>query len=186
MKEDDIVQDEAGEVLEIIKQGNNLLRQKSEEVKEIREKEIKLIRDMYATIKLVDGMGIAAVQVGELKRIIVIKCDDRVYNIINPKIISSSGKQRFFEACLSVGTENEYIGGFTIRPHKMKVAYLDENGKKTEIEAKGMLAIMLSHEIDHLDGILFIDKLDSKLIKFSSREERRNYREQNPLKVIEE
>ena len=172
------------EVLEILKEENPLLRQKSEEVKEITEKEKKLINDMYATFKSVDGMGIAAVQVGELKRIIVVECEGKVYKIVNPRIVSSSGRQRFFEACLSIGTENEYLGGFVVRPCKMEATGLDEDGNKIDIEAENMLAIMLSHEIDHLDGVLFTDKLDGELMRFNSREDRRSYRDQNPLRVI--
>ena len=139
--------------------GDELLRKKSRPVDVVDDKIRQLIEDMYETMKSADdGIGIAAPQVGVLKRIVVIDLgeegDGHVYKLINPVIIKQKGEQVCREGCLSVPG----VTGDVIRPKEVVVEALDENGKPIKIKAKDLLAICLSHEIDHLDGVLFIDK----------------------------
>ena len=139
--------------------GDPLLRKKSRPVEVIDDKIKQLIDDMYETMKKADdGIGIAAPQVGVLKRIIVIDLgeegDGQVYKLINPVILKQKGEQLCREGCLSVPG----MTGDVVRPKEVVVEALNENGEKIKIKAKDLLAVCLSHEIDHLEGILFIDK----------------------------
>ena len=138
--------------------GDDLLRKKSRTVEEIDEKIIQLLDDMHETLKASnDGIGLAAPQIGILKRLIVIDLtveDGEVYKLINPVIVKSKGEQVCREGCLSVPG---MLGDVT-RPKEVVVEALDINGEKITIKAKDLLAIVLCHEIDHLDGVLFIDK----------------------------
>lgn len=139
--------------------GDPLLRKKSRVVEEIDDKVKQLIDDMYETLKAsADGIGIAAPQVGVLKRVIIVDLSDEggegPYKLINPVITKSKGEQVCREGCLSVPG----LLGDVTRPKEITVEALNENGEKVVIKAKDLLAICLSHEIDHLDGILFIDK----------------------------
>ncbi|MBQ9279804.1 MAG: peptide deformylase [Clostridia bacterium] len=139
--------------------GDNLLRKKSRPVEVVDDKIRQLMDDMYETMKNADdGIGIAAPQVGVLKRVIVIDLgeegDGHVYKLVNPVIIKQKGEQVCREGCLSVPG----VTGDVIRPKEVVVEALDENGKPIKIKAKDLFAICLSHEIDHLDGVLFIDK----------------------------
>ena len=140
----------------IRKEGDEVLKKKSKEVEVIDEKIIELLNDMVETMHKYDGVGLAAVQVGILKQVIVIETeDDPLYVLINPEIISSSGKQLVDEGCLSF--PNKF--GKIERPEKVKVRALNEDGKKIEIKATGLLAQAICHEIDHLNGEVFIDKI---------------------------
>ena len=139
--------------------GDDLLRKKSRVVEVVDDKIRQLLDDMYDTLKVSDdGIGIAAPQVGVLKRLVVIDLGEegngQVYKLVNPVITKKKGEQVCREGCLSVPG----VLGDVIRPKEVTVEALDENGKKVVIKAKDLLAIVLSHEIDHLDGILFIDK----------------------------
>ena len=127
-------------------EGDEILRKKSKKVEVIDEKIKELIQDMIETLHKYDGVGLAAVQVGILKPI---------YVIINPEIISQSGVQVVEEGCLSFPNKFAKIE----RPEKIKIRAMDENGKKVEIIGKGLLAQAISHEIDHLNGKVFIDKI---------------------------
>jgi peptide deformylase len=112
---------------------------------------------MIETLHKYDGVGLAAVQVGILKQIVIIQevADKPIYVIINPEIISQSGVQVVEEGCLSFPNKFAKIE----RPEKIKIRAMDENGKKVEIIGKGLLAQAISHEIDHLNGKVFIDKI---------------------------
>ena len=139
--------------------GDDLLRKKSREVEAVDDKIRQLLDDMYDTLKASnDGIGLAAPQVGVLKRVIIIDLgeegDGKVYKLINPVITKRKGEQVCREGCLSVPG----LLGDVVRPKELTVEALDENGKKVVIKAKDLFAICLSHEIDHLDGVLFIDK----------------------------
>ena len=127
------------------------------EVEVIDEKITELIQDMIETLHKYDGVGLAAVQVGILKQILIIQEaeDAPILVIINPEIISQSGTQVVEEGCLSFPNKFAKIE----RPEKIKVRALNEKGKKIEITGKGLLAQALSHEIDHLNGEVFIDKI---------------------------
>ena len=138
--------------------GDDLLRKKSRQIEVIDEKVIQILEDMHETLKnSKDGIGLAAPQIGILKRLIVIDLtaeDGEVYKLINPVIVKSKGEQVCREGCLSVPG---MLGDVT-RPKEVVVEALDVNGDKITIKAKDLLAIVLCHEIDHLDGVLFIDK----------------------------
>ena len=138
-------------------EGDEILRKKSKKVEVIDEKITELIQDMIETLHKYDGVGLAAVQVGILKQILIIQEaeDAPIPVIINPEIISQSGTQVVEEGCLSFPNKFAKIE----RPEKIKVRALNEKGKKIEITGKGLLAQALSHEIDHLNGEVFIDKI---------------------------
>ena len=138
-------------------EGYEILRKKSKKVEVIDEKITELIQDMIETLHKYDGVGLAAVQVGILKQILIIQEaeDAPILVIINPEIISQSGTQVVEEGCLSFPNKFAKIE----RPEKIKVRALNEKGKKIEITGKGLLAQALSHEIDHLNGEVFIDKI---------------------------
>ncbi len=138
-------------------EGDEILRKKSKKVEVIDEKIKELIQDMIETLHKYDGVGLAAVQVGILKQIVIIQeaADKPIYVIINPEIISQSGVQVVEEGCLSFPNKFAKIE----RPEKIKIRAMDENGKKVEIIGKGLLAQAISHEIDHLNGKVFIDKI---------------------------
>ena len=138
-------------------EGDEILRKKSKKVEVIDEKITELIQDMIETLHKYDGVGLAAVQVGILKQILIIQEaeDAPILVIINPEIISQSGTQVVEEGCLSFPNKFAKIE----RPEKIKVRALNEKGKKIEITGKGLLAQALSHEIDHLNGEVFIDKI---------------------------
>lgn len=139
--------------------GDEILRKKSKVVEVVDERTKQLIEDMYETLKASeDGIGLAAPQVGVLKRIIVIDISEdknkEIYKLINPVIVKSKGEQVCREGCLSVPG----VLGDVVRPKEVVVEALNENGQKVKIKAQDLLAIVLCHEIDHLDGILFTDK----------------------------
>ncbi len=135
-----------------------ILRKKSKEVETIDEKTNELISDMLETLYKYNGVGLAAVQVGVLKRIVVIDIYEEgvpPFVLINPKIIKTKGEQTIDEGCLSFPNQFAKI----VRPAEVTVEALDRNGKKIKITGKELLAQALVHEIDHLDGILFVDKI---------------------------
>ena len=137
--------------------GDPILRKKSKEVSEITPKVKELISDMYDTMYRENGVGIAAVQVGILKRIVVI--DDREENrltLINPVIKNSRGEQVGMEGCLSIPKKQ----GKVKRYSELELEYMDEDGNKNEIIASEFLATVIQHELDHLDGILYSDRAE--------------------------
>ena len=137
--------------------GDELLRKQSREVEKVDDKIRELLDDMVETMHKYNGVGLAAVQVGILKRVIVIDLyDDKgPIKLINPVITKEKGEQEVEEGCLSF--PNKYAK--MIRPKEVTVEALDENGKKIKIQGKDLLAQALAHEIDHLNGIVFIDKM---------------------------
>ena len=141
----------------IREEGDEILRKKSREVEKIDEKIIEIINDMFETMYKYNGVGLSAVQVGILKRIVVIDTGEEgeKHVLINPEIIKTKGEQEVEEGCLSF--PNKF--GKTIRPAEVIVTALDENGKKIKIKAKELLAQAICHEVDHLNGELFIDKI---------------------------
>ena len=141
--------------------GDELLRKKSRPFETVDDKAKQLLEDLYDTLKVTpDGVGLAAPQVGVLRRAIVVDLSMEEENpqgpffLINPVIIKKSGEQVCREGCLSVPGK---LGDVT-RPQKVTVEALNEKGEKVKIKGEGLLAVVLSHEIDHLDGILFVDK----------------------------
>ena len=137
--------------------GDEILRKKSKLIEEVNDKIRQILDDMVETMHKYNGVGLAAPQIGLLKRLIVIDLyDDKgPIKLVNPEIIKEKGEQEVEEGCLSF--PNKY--GKIIRPAQVTIIALDENGKEVKINAKGLLAQALSHEIDHLNGILFVDKV---------------------------
>lgn len=134
--------------------GEDILRKRSRLVDEINPRVLILIKDMQETMYHSKGVGLAAPQVGILKRIAVIDVGDGPITIINPEIVEMQGAQLANEGCLSIpGTQKNVE-----RPEKVTVKALNEEGEEIVIQGEGLLARALCHEIDHLDGILFIDK----------------------------
>lgn len=147
----------------IRKDGDEILRKKSKEVDAINEKVLMLLQDMADTLYKANGVGLAAPQVGVLKRVVVIDVGDGLVELVNPVFKSQSGQQCMAEGCLSVPG----VYGEVNRPSNVIVEALDSKGNKVVIEGEGLLAIALCHEIDHLDGILFKDKA----IRFLDKDE---------------
>ena len=141
-------------ILKIVKEGDPILRKVSRPVEEITPRIITLLDDMKETMHKAQGAGLAAVQVGVLRRVVIVETDeDGYFELINPKIIAYSGKQEEVEGCLSVPN----VWGITSRPYAVTVRALNRNGETVEITGKGMLAKAFCHELDHLDGKLYID-----------------------------
>ena len=137
--------------------GDEILRKKCKTVKVVDEKIKQLVDDMLETMYKFNGVGLAAPQVGVLKRVVVIDIDDGKgpYVLINPEIIKEKGEQEVEEGCLSFPNQFAKI----IRPAEVTVKALDRDGKEYKIKAKELLAQAISHEVDHLNGILFVDKI---------------------------
>ena len=138
----------------IVQVGDDVLRQRCNEVETFDEKLWALLEDMKETVKKEEGAGLAAPQVGILRRIAVVDVDDGYYEFINPVILQQKGEQTGWEGCLSVRGKS----GVVSRPMKVKVSYQDRNGEKHILQAKGFFARAVCHELDHLDGVLYIDK----------------------------
>lgn len=138
----------------IIQLGDPTLRKKSFEVTDFGAKTHALLDDMWQTLRLADGAGLAAPQVGVLRRIFIVSVDGEKYECINPVMISQSGKQIGDEGCLSV--RGKY--GRVERPNKITLKAFDRFGKPFTITAEGFLARAFCHEYDHLDGIIYVDK----------------------------
>ncbi|MCQ2399943.1 MAG: peptide deformylase [Clostridia bacterium] len=134
--------------------GDPVLRKKSEEVTEFNEELALLLDDMHDTLEEAHGAGLAAVQIGVLKRVFIINVDDQEIEFVNPKILALKGTQVGDEGCLSVkgkfGSVKRYM--------KVDITAFDRNGKKFRIKAKEFAARAIQHEYDHLDGIIYIDK----------------------------
>ena len=134
---------------------NETLRTTAREVKNITKHILTLLDDLNETLDIEEGVGIAAPQVGVLRRIAIVKYDDQLYELINPVILESTGGVIGEEGCLSVvGTR-----GTVKRPDYIKVRYTDRDGNEQIKEIRDAVARVFCHEIDHLDGILFVDKM---------------------------
>ena len=132
-----------------------VLRKKSSYVKKVDHGITDLLRDMADMMYHANGVGLAAPQVGIAKRVITIDIGSGLISLINPEIVAQTGEQKDIEGCLSIPG----IVGEVIRPNWVRVSGLNEKGEYVEFEGTGLLARAFCHEIDHLDGILFIDKL---------------------------
>lgn len=144
-------------IYQIVKEGDSILRQKAKEIKEITPNILKLLDNMKDTMYDANGVGLAAPQIGVPKRVIVLDVEDDLLELINPEIIRSEGEQTDTEGCLSVPG---LIGSVT-RAYRVTVRGLNRAGDKVEVLREGMPARVLQHEIDHLDGILYIDKAEN-------------------------
>lgn len=137
----------------IVLDTDEILRKKSREVTEFNEKLWMLLDDMAQTMYRAEGVGLAAVQVGVLRRVAVVDAGNQLYELINPEIVESSGEQEGSEGCLS--SPEEY--GIVIRPMNVRVKAYDRHGKQYFVDGEELLARALCHEIDHLNGVLFKD-----------------------------
>jgi peptide deformylase len=138
----------------VVQVGDDVLRQKCFPVETFDDGLIKLLEDMKDTVKKEQGAGLAAPQVGVLKRVAVVDVEEGYFEFINPVILSQKGEQSGWEGCLSVRGKS----GIVSRPMKVKVSYQDRTGEKHLLQAKGFFARAICHELDHLDGVLYIDK----------------------------
>lgn len=138
----------------IVQMGDPVLRKKSFEVTDFGKKTHELLDDMKETLIKADGVGLAAVQIGVLRRIFILLIDGQYYECINPVIQKVSGKQVGTEGCLSVKGKQ----GTVERPLKVVLTAQDRNGKQFTISGVGLMARAICHENDHLDGILYVDK----------------------------
>lgn len=158
-------------VLEILTRDNPRLRVKASRVPRVDDGVRKLMDDMVETMVGANGVGLAATQVGVSLRVIVLKVDNQVLQLANPELIRASGEQVGYEGCLSVPG---YIGEVA-RAQRVVVRALNRHGKEVRIKGEDLLARALQHEIDHLDGVLFVDKLTSietlKEVEVGSEEE---------------
>ena len=142
----------------IIKEGNETLRKHSRPVTSFDKKLAILLDDMKETLIKADGVGLAAPQVGILRRIFIVDTGDKIIEFVNPEILETSGEQDGAEGCLSVPG----VRGMVKRPMNVKVRAQDRNGKTFKVELSELSARCVCHENDHLDGILFIDKAHDK------------------------
>lgn len=138
---------------------DEVLRKKSKEVKEINDSIIELLEDMADTMYDANGVGLAAPQVGVLRRVVTIDIGEGLIELINPEIIETDGEQFGEEGCLSVPGKVADVK----RPLYCKVKALDRDGNEIIVEGKNLMARALCHEIDHLEGILYIDKTEGEL-----------------------
>lgn len=139
---------------EIRKDGDEVLRKKARPVEVIDKKVCTLLDDMADTMYEADGVGLAAPQIGILKRIVVIDVGNGLFEMINPEILEKSGEQDGMEGCLSVPG----LSGEVKRPMNVTVRYTDRKGQVITIDTEGIFARCVCHELDHLDGVLFKDK----------------------------
>ena len=149
-------------VLNIVKEGDPILRKVSRPVEEITPRICTLIDDMIDTMHKANGCGLAAVQVGVLRRVVVVEdAEGNVYELINPRIVAKAGTQEDSEGCLSIPG----VYGITRRPRAVTVRALDRHGNEVEYSGRDLLARAFCHELDHLDGHLFTDVMIRRLRK---------------------
>ena len=147
-------------LLPIITYPNDILRKKSESIKKADDKIKRLILDMEKTMLEKDGVGLAAPQIGKNIRLIIVNTKDGPIAMINPRITRKSWrKEKGEEGCLSIP---DFFGGPIKRNKKIRVIYCDKKDKKIKLKAEGLLARIIQHEVDHLNGVLFIDYLRKK------------------------
>ena len=143
-------------VLRIVVEGEGVLRRKAQTVKRVTKRIQKLLNDMLETMHAADGVGLAAPQVGESLRVIVVDVGQGPLELINPQIVEAAGRHTDLEGCLSIPGRVGYV----TRAAEVTVTGLDRHGEPTRVHGTGLLARALQHEIDHLDGVLFIDRAD--------------------------
>ena len=140
----------------IVKEGDERLAKVCRPVEKFDRHLEELVHDMKDTLKLAEGLGLAAPQVGILRRVVVVVDDNgKMFELINPEIVEAVGEQEAHEGCLSIPGRYEDV----VRPMKVKIHAQDRNGKPFKLTAEGFKARAICHEIDHLDGILYIDRI---------------------------
>ena len=147
--------------------GDPVLTKQCKEVKEMTERTRELIQDMFETMYEAEGVGLAAPQVGILKRLCVIDTGENPIVLINPRVVETSGEQTGQEGCLSVPGKS----GVVTRPNYAKVVALNENMEPIEVEGTELLARALLHELDHLDGHMYTELVEGPLYDVTRDEE---------------
>ncbi len=148
--------------------GDEILTKKCKPVKEMTERNLELIEDMFETMYQANGVGLAAPQVGILKRIVTIDVEDgNQYVLINPEIVLEEGEQTGYEGCLSVPGKS----GIVTRPNHVKVKAFNEKMEPYELEGEGLLARAICHECAHLDGQLYVELVEGELVDVGEEEE---------------
>lgn len=156
----------------IIIQPDEQLRKPNQEIQELPDELVDLLDDMYETMLAHDGVGIAAPQIGKNLQMAVVEVDENDrFDLINPQIIDRKGKSVFVEGCLSI----PHVFGTVERAEEITVRYYDREGDEMEVTAYGYLARAIQHEIDHLNGVLFTDKV----LEAIPEEELENYYEEH-------
>ncbi|EFU74428.1 peptide deformylase [Enterococcus italicus] len=156
----------------IIIQPDEQLRKPNQEIQELTDELVYLLDDMYETMLAHDGVGIAAPQIGKNLQMAVVEVDENDrFDLINPQIIDRKGKSVFVEGCLSI----PHVFGTVERAEEITVRYYDREGDEMEVTAYGYLARAIQHEIDHLNGVLFTDKV----LEAIPEEELENYYEEH-------
>lgn len=140
----------------VVQDGDPVLRRVCDPVRNFNKELHDLLDDMKVTVRAENGAGLAAPQIGVSLRVVVIDVQEGFYELINPEIVSFKGEQSGPEGCLSVKGKQ----GTVRRPAKVKAEYRDRNGKKHKLTAEGFFARAVCHELDHLNGVLYIDKAD--------------------------
>ncbi|HYH02639.1 MAG TPA: peptide deformylase [Bacillota bacterium] len=145
-------------VMKIVTEGEPVLRRKAREITQITKRLRVLVKNMLETMYEANGVGLAAPQVGVSERLVVIDVGNGPLVLINPEIVKQEGQVRDVEGCLSIPGRSEYI----TRAQKTQVKFTDLNGKTIVMEGEDLLARAFQHEIDHLDGVLFVDYLKTE------------------------
>ncbi len=140
----------------VVQDGDPVLRRVCDPVRNFNKELHDLLDDMKVTVRAENGAGLAAPQIGVSLRVVVIDVQEGFYELINPEIVAFKGEQSGPEGCLSVKGKQ----GTVRRPAKVKAEYRDRNGKKHKLTAEGFFARAVCHELDHLNGVLYIDKAD--------------------------
>lgn len=146
-------------VRNIVKKGDEVLNKKCRPVENFDEKLHTILDDMKETLAKANGVGLAAPQIGIMRRYCIIDVEEGFFELINPEIISKSGKQRDVEGCLSC--PNDW--GYVTRPNKVKFKAQNRFGEWYEVECEGLFARAVCHETDHLDGKLFVDLIEERV-----------------------
>ncbi len=141
-------------IRKVVQVGDEVLRKKCFPVENFDEKLWQLLDDMKDTVRHLQGAGLAAPQVGILRRVVVCDVEEGFFELINPRFLQQKGEQSGLEGCLSVKGKQ----GVVSRPSKVKISYQDRYGNEYTLATKGFFARCICHELDHLDGVLYIDK----------------------------
>ena len=147
-------------VRKILELGDETLRKSCKPIPKFDLRLWLLLRDMADTMYEAEGVGLAAPQIGILRRVVVIDVGDGLVELVNPTIVDASGEQAGSEGCLSIPGKRGYV----VRPEKVTVKAQDRHGKPFEVTGEGLFARALCHEIDHLDGRLYIDIMDHEIV----------------------
>lgn len=172
--------------MNLVSTNDRILRVVCEPVSIVNNEIKRILDDMIKCCEETKALSLAANQVGIDKKIIVVYDNSEILKLVNPIITKQSGKQIYLEACASVDYDNYFAGGFVERPAYIELEALDYNNEEVIIKATGVLAVKLLHEMDHLDGILFTDKLVGELLTFDSQKSRIVFRKEHPLRITEE